>query len=160
MHNTRLFPPAFSIFSFVTRRVTSGAVLSCVIAGTIAIGTASAQGTAGATIDETKLKNRTTPVHCVGNEGVELEGVLLKLDRVAVQAMGNCKVKIINSRIVGKVAVMAAGNAEVAIENSIIDGGLQLAGNSVTSFKSSTVRGSVNKLQTASVKDLGQNRWK
>jgi hypothetical protein len=115
---------------------------------------------AGAVLDETRLKPRTGPVHCAGVESVELDGVLLKADRVAIQALAECKVRITNSHIVGRVAVMAAGKAAITFENCLIEGTLQLAGNSVTSVRSSTVRGRVRKLQTAEMKDLGHNLWR
>jgi hypothetical protein len=115
---------------------------------------------AGATLDEAKLKPRTAPVHCAGVESVQLDGVLLKVDRVAIQALAECKVHITNSHIVGRVAVMAAGKAAITFENCLIEGTLQLAGDSVTSIKSSTVRGRVRKLQTAEMKDLGKNLWR
>jgi hypothetical protein len=119
----------------------------------------SIQAPVGATIDETRLKSRTTPIQCAGVEKVELDGVLLRGDKVAIQAMAECRMVIKNSHVVGSPAVMAAGKAEITFENCIIEGSLNLAGSSVTSFRSSTIRGRVRKLQSAETKDLGQNVW-
>jgi hypothetical protein len=113
----------------------------------------------GATVDETQLKTRTTPIMCTANQTAELDGALLKIDRAAIEVSGNCKVHITNSHVVGRVAVAASGNAEVTFENTIVEGALSLTGNSVASFKSSTVRGRVRKLQSAAVQDLGHNVW-
>jgi len=121
---------------------------------------ASMQAPAGASIDETRLKRRTTPVHCAGVERVELDGVLLQVDRVAIEALAECRVHIKNSRVVGRSAVVAAGKASLTFENCIIEGTLHLAGSSVTSVRSSTIHGRVRKLQAGELKDLGQNVWR
>ncbi len=113
----------------------------------------------GASLDETQLKSRTTPVQCTANQSVELDGALLKVDGAAIQVSGNCRVHITNSRVVGRVVAIASGNTEITFENCIVEGALNLTGNSVASFKSSTVRGRVRKLQSAEVKDLGHNVW-
>jgi hypothetical protein len=117
-------------------------------------------GTDGATIDESRLKPRTEPVHCTGANSVRLDGVLLRADRVAVQAVGQCAVYITNSHIVGRVAVEAAGDTTVTIENSIIEGVVQAAGRSTITTKSSTIQGRVQKLQNGAVRDLGQTIWR
>jgi hypothetical protein len=147
MHDART--PAF------WRSISIGA-LGALLVGSIALAQTPKEG---ADLDEATLKPRPTPVSCLANQTVDVDGALLKADRVAIQATGNCKVRVTNSRVVGRAAVMASGNAEITFENSIIDGALSLTGNSVTSFKSSTVRGRVRKLQEAAVKDLGHNLW-
>ena len=116
----------------------------------------------GANIDESKLKRRTDPVQCRGVELVKLDGVLLEADRVAVEALGQCRVQITNSKIVGRVALMTAGNATATVENSIIEGGvaIQVTGTSSSAVRSSTIRGRVQKLQSGAVRDLGQNLWR
>jgi hypothetical protein len=114
----------------------------------------------GATIDETRLKSRPGPVKCMGVESVELDGVLLRVDAIAIQASGECRVIIKNSRVVGRDAVVATGKASITFENSIVEGSLRIMGDTVTSFKSSTVRGRIRKLQKAEVKDLGHNVWR
>jgi len=163
MHDART--PAFW-------RSLSTAAMSLAFAGSMALAvTATAQTPApaqtptqtpkpDATIDETSLKARPNPVQCLANETVEVDGAMLKADRVAISATGNCKVHVTNSHIVGRAAVMASGNAEITFENTIIEGALSLTGNSTTSFKQSTVRGKVRKLQEAAVKDLGHNVWR
>lgn len=120
----------------------------------------SMQAPAGATIDETRLKSRTTPVHCAGVERVELDGVLLRVDEVAIEALAECRVHVKNSHVVGRSAVVAAGKTSLTFENCIIEGTLHLAGSSVTSIRSSTIRGRVRKLQAGEMKDLGQNVWR
>jgi hypothetical protein len=139
-----------------------GSIVALVAAGATAAGAASASTQTprdGADIDETQLKSRTTPVQCTANQTVELDGALLKVDRAAIQTSGNCSVHITNSRIVARAAVIASGNSEITFENCIVEGALNLTGDSVASFKSSTVRGRVRKLQSATVKDLGHNVW-
>ena len=89
-----------------------------------------------------------------------LDGALLKVDRGAIVISGNCKVRVTNSRVVARAVVVASGNASVTFENCIVEGALSLTGNSVTSFKSSTVRGAGRRLQSAAVKDLGHNVWR
>jgi hypothetical protein len=132
---------------------------SIVGAGAVA-GAASAQAPRdGANIDETQLKSRTTPIQCTANQTVELDGALLKVDRAAISPSGNCTVHITNSHIVARAAVIASGNSEITFENCIVEGAVSLTGDSVASFKSSTVRGRVRKLQSAAVKDLGHNVW-
>src|SRR6266542_3927584 len=141
MHNTRT--PAFW-------RSIMGVVMSGSI---VAVAAASAQAPAdGANIDETTLKPRTTPIQCTGNQSVNLDGALLKVDRGAIVISGNCKVRVTNSRVVARAVVVASGNASVTFENCIVEGALSLTGNSVTSFKSSTVRGAGRRLQSAAVK--------
>jgi len=117
-------------------------------------------GVDGARIDESRLKPRTEPVHCTGANSVRLDGVLLRADRVAVQAVGQCAVYITNSHIVGRVAVEAAGDTTVTIENSIIEGVVQAAGRSTITTKSSTIQGRVQKSQNGAVRDLGQTIWR
>ena len=116
----------------------------------------------GASIDESRLQRRTTPVQCTGVDTVRLEGALLEVERVAIQALGKCAVQIRNSRIVGRVAVQATGNTAVTIDNSIIEGSvaIQAAQTSVVTVRSSTIRGRVVKLQQGLVRDAGQNDWR
>jgi hypothetical protein len=146
-----------------TRRpLFSRSILAAVLFGSMALAAVAAPAQApsdGANIDETQLKSRTTPIQCLANQTVDLDGALLKVDSPAIQATGNCHVHITNSRVVGRVAVAASGNAEIAFENCIVEGSLSLTGNSVASFKSSTVRGRIRKLQSGGVKDLGHNLW-
>lgn len=116
----------------------------------------------GAHIDESRLERRTRPVSCVGLNEVRLENVMLRVDEVAVQAAGGCNIRITNSHIAGRVALEAAGNTSFTIENSIIEGqiAIEAAGSARLSVKSSTVRGGVQKMQNATVRDLGQNLWR
>jgi biotin carboxyl carrier protein len=116
----------------------------------------------GANIDVSRLQRRPTPVGCSANETVHLEGVLIEADRAAVDAVGNCQVVITNSRIVGRVGVVMAGNATVTIENSIVEGtvAIQALANSTATVRSSTIIGRVQRLQSAAVRDLGQNVWR
>jgi hypothetical protein len=114
-------------------------------------------GTKGATIDEAKLERRSS-VSCVGSQVIELNGVLIRSDAVAVAAAGGCEVRIKDSHIVGKIAVQTAGGT-VTIENTVIDAGtlaFQIAGDSTVSIKSSTVLGGVQRA-SGSFKDLGNN---
>jgi len=143
------------------RSIASKTVLGVALIGSLAgATTASAQSPAdGATLDATKLKSQKTPVQCTGDQTVTLDGALLQVGRTAINASGNCKVQVMNSRVVGKIAVVATGNAEITFENAIVEGSLQLMGNTTASFKSSTVTGKVRKLQSAAVKDLGHNVW-
>jgi hypothetical protein len=119
----------------------------------------SQQTEAGATIDESRLKRRTEPIGCGTKERVELDGVLLEADRVAIEALGECRVTVKNSRIVARTAVMAGGKASLTFENSIIEGTLRVTQESVASVRSSTIRGRTQKLQAGKIMDLGQNVW-
>jgi hypothetical protein len=114
----------------------------------------------GAAIDETRLEVRA-PVACVGGQVVELIGVLVRTDSVAISTAGGCEIRIKDSRIVGPIAVQAAGGT-VTIENTIIEGGrfaIQMAGDSTVSVKSSTVTGDVQRGNGA-FRDLGNNVFK
>jgi hypothetical protein len=118
---------------------------------------ASQPDTKGAAIDETKLQ-RHDPVSCVGSQLIEVSGVLIRSDAVAVATAGGCEVRIKDSHIVGKIAVQTAGGT-VIIENTVIDAGtlaFQMAGDSTVSIKSSTVLGGVQRA-SGSFKDLGNN---
>jgi hypothetical protein len=124
--------------------------------------TAVAQAGKGAVIDESRLKRRTNPVACLGREVVELNGVLLRSEGVAVMTSGGCEVRITNSRIAGQVAVQVAGGGTVSIENSIIEGAvaMQLTGGAVVSLRSSTILGPVQRAGAVTVRDLGGNLYK
>jgi hypothetical protein len=114
-------------------------------------------GIKGATIDEAKLQ-RHDPVSCVGSQVIELSGVSIRSDAVAVATAGGCEVRIKDSHIVGKIAVQTAGGT-VTIDNTVIDAGtlaFQMAGDSTVSIKSSTVLGGVQRA-SGSFKDLGNN---
>jgi hypothetical protein len=114
-------------------------------------------GSKGATIDETKLE-RHAPVSCVGSQIIELTGVVVRTDAVAIATAAGCEVRIKDSHIVGPVAVQTAGGT-VTVENTIIEGGrfaFQMAGDSTVSVKSSTVTGDVQRAAGA-FKDLGNN---
>jgi hypothetical protein len=126
----------------------------------LAIARASASGQTdvkGASVDDTKLEIRQ-PVSCVGSQVVELTGVLVRTDAVAISVAGGCEVRIKDSHIVGHIALLTAGGT-VTIENTIIEGGrfaFRLAGDSNVSIRSSTVRGEVQRAG-GSFKDLGNN---
>lgn len=116
----------------------------------------------GANIDESKLKKRTSAVQCTAIQSVDLDGVLIDVDKVAVQALGQCQMRIKNSKLVGRIALQVTGNATVTLENSILKGvvAIQGTGATVISVRSSTITGTVQKLQSANVEDLGQNVWR
>lgn len=133
------------------------------LASTTAAGQTTAAKAKGATIDETKLEKRSRPVSCNGVETITLDGVLLRVDAVAVAATGNCKVIIKNSHVSSAgVAVQLAGTSAVTVENSIIEGAVafQLTGDPTASVKSSTIRGGTQRLGDAKLRDLGDNIWK
>jgi hypothetical protein len=111
----------------------------------------------GAAIDETKLE-RHAPVACVGSQVIELTGVVVRTDSVAIATAAGCEVRIKDSHIVGPIAVQTAGGT-VTIENTIIEGGrfaFQMAGDSTVTIKSSTVTGGIQRAAGA-FKDLGNN---
>jgi hypothetical protein len=116
----------------------------------------------GANIDESALQKRTDPVRCISSETVRLDGVLLQADRVAVQAIGKCNIRITNSHVIGHAALQIAGDATVTVENSIIEGdpAIRVAQTAAIEVHSSTIRGRVQKLQSATVRDLGDNVWR
>jgi hypothetical protein len=118
---------------------------------------------AGAHIDESRLERRTRGVVCVGSQGVQLDGVLLRVEDAAIQVTGPCKISIRNSHIVGEIAVQMTGSGVITIDNSIIEGrsaAFQLAGDAVVEVRASTVRGAVQSVQNAKVRDQGGNLWK
>src|SRR6184192_1066686 len=82
-----------------------------------AVGVAAQGEKKGAQIDETKLEKRPRKVECIGNTTVSLVGVSLRLQDVAIEATGGCKVVIRNSHISGSVAIQLVRPAEVTIEN-------------------------------------------
>jgi hypothetical protein len=117
----------------------------------------------GAVIDESRLERRTRPVACKGDGSIDLSDVLLTVDDVAVTSVGSCSVHIRNSHIVGDVAVQSTGGTTVTIVNSIIEGraaALQLKGAVNMSVQSSTIRGPVQRVGEASLRDLGGNLWR
>ncbi len=116
----------------------------------------------GATLNEATLKTRATPVQCGGVESLHLDGIRLEAERVAVHAIGECRVRITNSHVKGRIAVQAMGAATVTIENSLIEGqtAIQATGTSVSTVSASTVQGRVQKLQQGVVRDLGKNVWR
>jgi hypothetical protein len=123
----------------------------------------SAQSGPGAHIDESRLERRTRGVVCVGSQGVQLEGVLLRVEDAAIQVTGPCKITIRNSHIAGEIAVQMTGSGVVTVDNSIIEGrsaAFQLAGDAVVEVRASTVRGAVQSVQNAKVRDQGGNLWK
>jgi hypothetical protein len=154
----------------ITRSLTMSAGARIVLNGLLAVswlmsveGLARAQAprmmteTKGAAIDETKLEKHA-PVACVGSEVIELTGVVVRTDSVAIATAGSCHIRIKDSHIVGPIAVQTAGGT-VTIENTIIEGGrfaFQMAGDSTVSIKSSTVTGGVQR-PSGSFKDLGNN---
>ena len=117
----------------------------------------------GAQIDETKLEKRTSKVQCLGNQTVSLVGVSLRLQDVASEAAGGCKVIIRNSHVSGAVAIQLVGPGDVTVENSIIEGTtnwIQMSGSATVSVKSSTIRGGTQRVGGAKLSDLGGNDWK
>jgi hypothetical protein len=123
----------------------------------------SAQSGSGAHIDESRLERRTRGVVCVGSQGIQLDGVLLRVEDAAIQVNGPCKVSIRNSHIVGEIAVQMTGSGVITVDNSIIEGrsaAFQLAGDAVVEVRASTVRGAVESVQNAKVRDQGGNLWK
>jgi hypothetical protein len=118
---------------------------------------------AGAHIDESRLERRTSGVVCVGSQGVQLDGVLLRVDDAAIQVTGPCKISIRNSHIVGEIAVQMTGSGVITVDNSIIEGrsaAFQLAGDAVVEVRASTVHGAVQSVQNAKVRDQGGNLWR
>jgi hypothetical protein len=122
-----------------------------------------AASSGGATIDDSRLERRTRQIVC-HDDSMKLDGVLIKLDDVAVVVTGDCDLKIVNSHITGSsTAIHADSNATVSIVNSIVEGStaaVSLSGNATLSAKSSTVRGRVLRTQNTEVHDQGGNVWK
>jgi hypothetical protein len=85
------------------------------------------------------------------------------VEDAAIQVTGPCKISIRNSHIVGDTAVQMTGSGVITIDNSIIEGrsaAFQLAGDAVVEVRASTVRGAVQSVQNAKVRDQGSNLWK
>ena len=124
-------------------------------------GSSSRQPRAGATINENQLQRRTRPVSCFTTEQIDLDGVLLEVevDRIAIEALGRCRVTVKNSHIIARTAALTAGRASLTFENSIIEGTFQITQQSVISLRSSTIRGRIQGIQKGQIKDLGQNVW-
>lgn len=116
----------------------------------------------GASIDESRLQRRTSTMQCMDTQSLNLDGVLIDADKVAVQAMGNCHVRITNSKLVGRVGLLMMGSATATIENTVIEGtvSIRAMGTSAIAVRSSTISGRIQKMQNGSVQDLGQNIWR
>jgi hypothetical protein len=102
------------------------------------------------------------PVECRGNEYVELVGVSIQTAGTAIDAHGNCSVRISGSHIAGDVALDAHGNAHVEIEDSTLEGGrvaVDLHGNAMLTTRGSTFAGGIDRHGNAALEDLGGNRW-
>ncbi len=116
----------------------------------------------GAGLADDSLEHRSRPVVCRGQDDMKLDGVLLRVDDVAVVAGGDCDLRISNSHIIGATAIQADLNATIRISNSVIEGpvALQLSGNSTAAVRSTTVRSRVQKRGSADLRDEGGNVWK
>ena len=115
----------------------------------------------GANVDDARLNRQNRPVSCRSEGTVNLVDVLLRVDGVAIDTVGGCRILIRNSHIIGDVALQAVGGATIVIENSIMEGrtAMALQGSVNASVQSSTIRGPVSRKGSVNLRDLGGNVW-
>ncbi len=115
----------------------------------------------GANVDDARLDRQNRPVYCKAEGTVNLVNVYLRVDGVAIDIVGGCRVFVRNSHIIGDVALQAVGGSTIVIENSIMEGrtALALQGSVNASVQSSTIRGPVGRKGSVNLRDLGGNLW-
>jgi len=107
-------------------------------------------------------EHRSEPLICQGERFLRIDNRNIEFTGDAVTAEGGCDLHITNSRITsGGVGIVARG-ARVHITNSQVEGasGSIEASNAAEVYaQSSTFKGMMRRLDTASLKDLGDNVW-
>ncbi len=103
-----------------------------------------------------------SPVECGQDQTMVVEGHSLLGGLTTIEAYGNCQLIVRNTHIgAGATALDVHGNARVTVESSSLDTYgyrvLSLAGQSQISFQNTSVRGSIERLGSAQIIDLGGN---
>ena len=90
---------------------------------------------------------------CGGNDQITVSGVNANLTGTAIEAGGNCHVKIIDSTLKAGTVVDAAGNADVTFQGGSIEGttAVEASGNAHVRFNGTKVTGSKKKSGNAKV---------
>jgi hypothetical protein len=102
---------------------------------------------------------RHPPVDCDGGQHVDLVNVLIEASEIAVEAHGNCEVRIVGSHLVGAAALEVHGSATVTIEDSIVEGRIELHGNGELATRTTRYHGPLDRHGNAGLQDLGGNVW-
>lgn len=106
------------------------------------------------------LEHRDQPIVCQGPRLLHIDSRNLEFDGDAVLAEDGCEVHITNSRIVAKGFAVMARDASVHIDNSSIsgsEGAVSTSDGGQVYARSSTFKGLIRRLDTASFHDLGGN---
>jgi hypothetical protein len=106
------------------------------------------------------LERRAQPIVCQGPRLLHIDSRNLVFDGDAVRAENGCEVHITNSRIVAKGFAVTAREASVHIDNSSIsgtEGAVSASDGSQVYARSSTFKGLIRRLDTATFHDLGGN---
>ena len=90
---------------------------------------------------------------CGGNDQITISGVNANVSGTAIEAGGNCHVKIVDSTIKAGTVVDAAGNADVTFQGGSIEGttAVDASGNAHVRFNGTKVTGSKKKSGNAKV---------
>jgi len=129
------------------------AVLVLGVAGAIRFISHSASGGAGAALFSGLMWDGKDTLVCGGNDEITVTGVNANLTGTAIEAGGNCHVKIIDSTIKAGTVVDAAGNADVSFQGGSIDGttAVDASGNAHVRFNNTKVTGPKKKSGNAKV---------
>jgi hypothetical protein len=90
---------------------------------------------------------------CGGNDSITVTGVNATLSGTAIEAGGNCHVKVIDSTLKAGTVVDAAGNADVSFQGGSIEGttAVDASGNAHVRFNGTKVTGPKRKSGNAKV---------
>lgn len=143
-------------------------LLSCALSGCSSRGkpadTARATEKAAPPAPTTKDGKRIhDAVACAGNEAIELHGVHIEVEDVAVHAKGSCRIIISGSEIIaGDVAIVVSGKGEVDVSQSTVRGGragFAIAGNGHLKARATRFAGGRSITGGGEFHDGGENSW-
>ena len=108
------------------------------------------------------VERRVEPIVCQGARFMHIDNRNLVFDGDAVMAEEGCEVHITNSRISATGLGITARGASVHIRNSRVEGGtasIEASDGAQIYARSSTFKGMMRRLDSASLHDLGDNVW-
>ena len=130
------------------------AVVVVAFAGGVRYLSASASGGAGSALLSGLVWDGKDTLVCGGNDQVTVSGVHATLTGTAIEAGGNCHVKIIDSTIKAGTVVEAGGNADVTFQGGSLEGttaAVDASGNAHVRFNGTKVTGAKKKSGNAKV---------
>ncbi|MGH8148710.1 MAG: hypothetical protein ACRETB_01855 [Steroidobacteraceae bacterium] len=145
------------------RVLLSGPGYRIAAAGPAAAGSAPTESSAAGGAELTSslpLERRSQPIVCQGTRLLHIDSRNLEFAGDAVRAENGCEVHITNSRIVAKGFGVLASAASVHIDNSSIEGAegsVSASDGAQVYARSSTFKGLIRRLGTATFHDMGGN---